>query len=80
MPETTPLIKAALNLRVGAGFDVYYYRPCSPPLIVPVNGCHLVSTRNFEYKKNTYPFMVNQESIKILCIPQTTGAFTSYSI
>lgn len=25
MPETTPLIKAALNLRVGAGFDVYVY-------------------------------------------------------
>lgn len=25
MPETTPLIKAALNLRVGAGFDVYEY-------------------------------------------------------
>ena len=25
MPETTPLIKAALNLRVGAGFDVYLY-------------------------------------------------------
>lgn len=24
MPETTPLIKAALNLRVGAGFDVYF--------------------------------------------------------
>ena len=23
MPETTPLIKAALNLMVGAGFDVY---------------------------------------------------------
>ena len=23
MPETTPPIKAALNLRVGAGFDVY---------------------------------------------------------
>ena len=23
MPETTPLIKAASNLRVGAGFDVY---------------------------------------------------------
>ena len=23
MPETTPLIKATLNLRVGAGFDVY---------------------------------------------------------
>lgn len=26
MPETTPLIKAALNLRVGAGFDVYEYK------------------------------------------------------
>ena len=25
MPETTPLIKAALNLRVGAGFDVYIF-------------------------------------------------------
>jgi hypothetical protein len=25
MPETTPLIKAALNLRGGAGFDVYGY-------------------------------------------------------
>ena len=23
MPETTPLIKAALNLTAGAGFDVY---------------------------------------------------------
>lgn len=23
MTETTPLIKATLNLRVGAGFDVY---------------------------------------------------------
>ena len=25
MPETTPLIKAALNLRGGAGFDVYVF-------------------------------------------------------
>lgn len=25
MPETTPLIKAALNLRGGAGFDVYVH-------------------------------------------------------
>ena len=28
MPETTPLIKAALNLRVGVGFDVYQRRFC----------------------------------------------------
>lgn len=27
MPETTPLIKAALNLRGGAGFDVYIFSP-----------------------------------------------------
>ena len=26
MPETTPLIKAALNLRGGAGFDVYLFQ------------------------------------------------------
>lgn len=24
MPETMPLIKAALNLRIGAGFNVYH--------------------------------------------------------
>lgn len=28
MPETTPLIKAALNLRVGVGFDVYVLSTC----------------------------------------------------
>lgn len=28
MPETTPLIKAALNLRVGVGFDVYQGSEC----------------------------------------------------
>ena len=30
MPETTPLIKAALNLRGGAGFDVYLETKISP--------------------------------------------------
>ena len=30
MPETTPLIKAALNLRGGAGFDVYYQSSFPP--------------------------------------------------
>lgn len=38
MPETTPLIKAALNLRVGAGFDVY----------------GLTATPKDEIDKNTY--------------------------
>ena len=30
MPETTPLIKAALNLRGGAGFDVYSLQGRTP--------------------------------------------------
>ena len=34
MPETTPLIKAALNLRVGAGFDVYHFSHTPILLIV----------------------------------------------
>ena len=44
MPETTPLIKAALNLRVGAGFDVYILSISSPIIIEsvkrksPING------------------------------------------
>ena len=33
MPETTPLIKAALNLRGGAGFDVYQGIVCELPPI-----------------------------------------------
>ena len=46
MPETTPLIKAALNLRVGAGFDVYFtvyrkQRSCknsNPPYMGTIHG------------------------------------------
>lgn len=37
MPETTPLIKAALNLRVGAGFDVYD----NTGLAISINNCFL---------------------------------------
>ena len=45
MSETTPLIKAALNLRVGVGFDVYvdqnnntpFSEKCSPSLLVQSN-------------------------------------------
>lgn len=37
MPETTPLIKAALNLRVGAGFDVYEKTP-KTGTILPFSG------------------------------------------
>jgi len=33
MPETTPLIKAALNLRGGAGFDVYFWSKLNTRLI-----------------------------------------------
>lgn len=37
MSETTPLIKAALNLRVGVGFDVYFSER-SRSEITPIKG------------------------------------------
>lgn len=39
MPETTPLIKAALNLRVGVGFDVYELYPflCNITIIITIS-------------------------------------------
>ena len=39
MPETTPLIKAALNLRVGAGFDVYGISFISSILAMYLHSC-----------------------------------------
>ena len=42
MSETTPLIKAALNLRVGAGFDVYtnsIFRQTKQLSLTPVRAC-----------------------------------------
>ncbi|SCH37995.1 Uncharacterised protein [uncultured Clostridium sp.] len=38
MPETTTLIKAALNLRVGAGFDVYGSSLCCSDNHTPLRG------------------------------------------
>ncbi len=40
MPETTPLIKAALNLRGGAGFDVYETRLKILTLSAGMDACH----------------------------------------
>ena len=48
MPETTPLIKAALNLRVGAGFDVYkdmQYRIILDNVIMADNSLEYVEER-----------------------------------
>ena len=39
MPETTPLIKAALNLRVGAGFDVYGHNANTALLFIDIVVC-----------------------------------------
>ena len=63
MPETTPLIKAALNLRGGAGFDVYfdlaickYYTVYSQPYIFKMNKnkyrIHLTNTTDIKGGKN----------------------------
>ena len=39
MPETTPLIKAALNLRGGAGFDVYPHKEKNKDTRCPADIC-----------------------------------------
>ena len=52
MPETTPLIKAALNLRVGAGFDVYEESKSNIQLIID----RLTSMSNPKPPVITLPF------------------------
>ena len=46
MPETTPLIKAALNLSVGAGFDVYVHS-VSSGMVMLTDGTELGVTRGY---------------------------------
>ena len=46
MPETTPLIKAALNLRGGAGFDVYVHS-VSSGMVMLTDGTELGVTRGY---------------------------------
>ena len=60
MPETTPLIKAALNLRVGAGFDVYKH------------GTWLIATR----KKDTPKFSLGKCIFRKNCasVPEERSA------
>ena len=43
MPETTPLIKAALNLRGGAGFDVYGKFVMAHKIQVAIGICSIVA-------------------------------------
>ena len=53
MPETTPLIKAALNLRGGAGFDVYKYTKENPSSNIPNFVLNiLLMAMNIVLKKN----------------------------
>ena len=42
MPETTPLIKAALNLRGGAGFDVYSGTGAGIVISMVFYGSHII--------------------------------------
>lgn len=49
MSETTPLIKAALNLRVGVGFDVYDISSLEKNLKIIIEKTHcLHSTKCYE--------------------------------
>lgn len=64
MSETTPLIKAALNLRVGAGFDVY------------VNS----NSSLYAIKKASIPFEYLPPNIAfLLAIPISYVYFLSFS-
>ena len=52
MPETTPLIKAALNLRGGAGFEVYGFSPhlhCRTQKRPCQSGRNSEPTKSFSY-------------------------------
>ena len=42
MPETTPLIKAALNLRGGAGFDVYIFSTIVLSFIIKITQYYII--------------------------------------
>ena len=58
MPETTPLIKAALNLRGGAGFDVYDQKR----FVYSLRGLPIImgSPLKMEvalWRKETFPYM-----------------------
>ena len=57
MPETTPLIKAALNLRGGAGFDVYVYVYFEDGKIVCYDAKTLLKKKVFEPLKDINFFM-----------------------
>jgi hypothetical protein len=62
MPETTPLIKAALNLRVGAGFDVYNcYRSLFSYKHEKAHGLQFISMRLFTIILilNCFPIILN---------------------
>ena len=53
MPETTPLIKAALNLRVGAGFDVY--EKTGEVQVLPQNKSYISVINNYSMIVATRP-------------------------
>ena len=63
MPETTPLIKAELNLRVGAGFDVYGRSgKGTSELVNPItkyDGMEYSSVYTYQYYLNQNPEVKN---------------------
>lgn len=70
MPETTPLIKAALNLRGGAGFDVYVPKngmlETNKPLAMRVVGNALAYRKNLQcYNNAGSPTALQAEEVSI---------------
>ena len=58
MPETTPLIKAALNLRVGAGFDVYGDRTHALIYFLNVHIQNFAHVARFPFEKKDFQRLV----------------------
>ena len=70
MPETTPLIKAALNLRVGAGFDVYD-NPALTQALIPA----ILDSSLYRYKQKKGKKIERIRNFSLFSCPSQCSAF-----
>ena len=66
MPETTLLIKAALNLRVGAVFDVYVFTVAKHSMLMPAMMLRHISPDNSRAGIVTSPNVATRLSEKLV--------------
>ena len=70
MPETTPLIKAALNLRGGAGFDVYGVRRVTGVLRSVVYHVYRVIAGEFRLTAILHHYSFRSLCAQLLILPR----------